>query len=143
MKNNCYNIEYSFENGKEERNVEKVGKMIMHIGLLYIIFQFGNWIQRTLHLFIPGSVIGMIVLFLLLSTKLVRVSWIEEGANYIVANLAFFFIPVTVGIIEYYDLFLGKGSLLILIVLVSTMLVMGGSGFFSQWLMRRKEWKHE
>ncbi|API94218.1 CidA/LrgA family protein [Virgibacillus sp. 6R] len=117
--------------------------MIVHIGLLYIIFQFGNWIQRTLNLFIPGSVIGMIVLFLLLSTKLVRVSWIEEGANYIVANLAFFFIPVTVGIIEYYDLFLGKGSLLILIVLVSTMLVMGGSGFFSQWLMRRKEWKHE
>jgi holin-like protein len=123
--------------------VVKLGKMIGSIVLLYIIFQFGNWVQRTFHLFIPGSVIGMIVLLLLLSTKLVRMSWIEEGANYIITNLAFFFIPVTVGIIEYYHLFMGKGFLLIVIVLVSTIFVMGGSGYVSQWLIRREEWKHE
>lgn len=121
----------------------KLGKMIGSIVLLYIIFQFGNWVQRTFHLFIPGSVIGMIVLLLLLGTKLVRMSWIEEGAKYIITNLAFFFIPVTVGIIEYYHLFMGKGLLLIVIVLVSTIFVMGGSGYVSQWLIRRKEWKHE
>ncbi|GAA0447193.1 CidA/LrgA family protein [Virgibacillus sp. Bac332] len=123
--------------------MKKLGKMILHICLLYIIFLFGNWIQNTLHLFIPGSVIGMLILFLLLITNVFRISWVDEGANYIINNLAFFFIPVTVGVINYFHLFSGKGFFLIIIVLISTIFVMGGSGVVSQWLIRRKECQHE
>ncbi|CDQ38133.1 MULTISPECIES: CidA/LrgA family protein [Virgibacillus] len=121
----------------------KLGKIAVHICLLYLIFLLGNWIEHTLGLFIPGSVIGMLILFLLLITNIIQVSWIAEGANFIVKNLAFFFIPVTVGVLNYYQLFSGKGFLLIIIVLISTIFVMAGSGIVSQWLVRRKEYKHE
>jgi len=121
----------------------KAGKIVIHIAVLYGLFLLGSWIQDTFNLFIPGSVIGMIILFLLLVTNIIKISWIEDGTKLFVSHLTLFLIPATVGIINYLELFSGEGLRLVGIVLISTALVMGVSGFVSQWLMRRKEWRHE
>lgn len=119
-------------------------KIVIQIGILYVLFQIGNWIQDFFHLMIPGSVIGMILLFFLLVFNIIKVSWIEAGAKLLIKHLTLFFIPVTVGIMEYFDLFKGKGFVLIIIVLVSTLMVMTTSGYLSQWLvLRRKEVDHD
>src|SRR5690625_2986161 len=110
----------------------KVVKICFHVIILYCFYLVGNWIQSSLNLFIPGSVIGMILLFLLLLTKVIKLTWVEEGSKFFVNNLSLFFIPATVGIIDYFSLFAGKGFILILIVLVSTALVMSISGVVSQ-----------
>ncbi|MEN2767093.1 CidA/LrgA family protein [Ornithinibacillus xuwenensis] len=118
-------------------------KIMFHIGVLYVIYFIGVWIQQAFHLFLPGSVIGMLILFLLLITNVIKLKWIEEGTKLVVDNLALFFIPVTVGIMNYYELFAGKGFLLIVIVLISTVFVMAGSGLIGQWLFRRREVNHD
>ncbi|MFD1852044.1 CidA/LrgA family protein [Oceanobacillus bengalensis] len=118
-------------------------KIVLHICLLYILFQVGNWIEQTFHLFIPGSVIGMIILFILLLIKVINISWIEEGATFMIKHLTFFFIPVTVGIMSYLDLFRGNGIVLVLITIASTLLVMLSAGHVSQWMITRKEAKHD
>jgi len=117
----------------------KLGKICFHIIILYSFYLLGNWIQISLNLFIPGSVIGMILLFILLLIKGVKLTWVEEGATFLINNLALFFIPATVGIIDYFSLFSGKGFLLIIIVLVSTAMVMAVSGRVSQRLARKRE----
>ncbi len=114
----------------------------MHIAILYGIYLIGNWIQATFHLFLPGSVIGMLLLFILLTLKVIKLKWVEKGTKLIVDNLALFFIPVTVGIINYYQIFAGKGIFLIFIIIIGTVFVMGGSGLVGQWLIRKKEVKH-
>ncbi|AXI10821.1 CidA/LrgA family protein [Oceanobacillus zhaokaii] len=114
-------------------------KTVFQIAILYIFFQLGEWIQQSLHLFIPGSVIGMVILFLLLLLNVVKPSWIDLGSKFIIRHLVLFFIPVTVGVIEYLDLFKGYGLILVIIVIISTLLVMISSGLVSQWLVRRKE----
>src|SRR5690625_2306180 len=81
--------------------------IFLHIIILYSFYLLGNWIQMSLNLFIPGSVIGMILLFLLLLIKGVKITWIEEGAAFLINNLPLFFIPATVGIIDYFSLFSG------------------------------------
>lgn len=78
----------------------------------------------------------------MLSTKILNVAWVEKGAKFMVNNLVLFFIPATVGIMNYFDLFAGKGFLLVVIVLFSTLLVMVSSGKMSQWVMRRREREH-
>lgn len=118
-------------------------KIILHITVLYIFYFIGIWIQQLFHLIIPGSVIGMILLFILLVTNVIKASWIDAGANLIIDHLALLFIPITVGLINYFHIFTGKGFWLFIIALGSTMLVIGGSGFISQWLMQRKDLNHE
>jgi holin-like protein len=120
-----------------------ITKIITQIGLLYIIYILGVWIQETLHLIIPGSIIGMMILFILLSTKAIKSDWIKEGSRFLIKHMALLFLPVTVGIISFLDLFIGNGFLIIVTVLVSTFLVMACTGIVSQQLENRKVQEHE
>ncbi|QAS54633.1 CidA/LrgA family protein [Halobacillus litoralis] len=107
------------------------------------MYLFGTLIQNTFDLFIPGSVIGLIVLFALLSLKIISDRWLKQGVGFMITHLPFFFIPATVGVMSYAYVFEGKGAILILIGLLSTALVMGISGFVAQWMARRREAAHE
>lgn len=111
-------------------------KKTMIIGLqilfLYLLSWIGTWIQHFFNLAIPGSVIGLILLFLLLLLKIIPVTFIEAGASLMTRHLVLFFIPATVGIMNYYYLFQGRGVLLIIVTIVSTIIVMISAGYVSQ-----------
>jgi|SRR5690625_1961787 len=118
-------------------------KLIIQISILFLVYYCGVWIQQYFQLFIPGSVIGLILLFVLLTTGIFQAKWIKTGANFMNNHLVLFFIPATVGFINYYQLFKGKGMLLVVITIVSTILVMISSGLTSQALAKRRETTNE
>ncbi|WP_260412282.1 CidA/LrgA family protein [Alkalihalobacillus sp. TS-13] len=95
----------------------------MQVFVLYGLYLAGIWIQSVLDLMIPGSIIGMLLLFLLLVTKIFPLKWIQQGSRFMLAHLTLFFIPVTVGVMQFGYVFKGKGLLLIPAVLASTVLV--------------------
>lgn len=117
-------------------------KIVLHIGVLYAFYLMGTWIQQIFGLFIPGSIIGLILLFILLMTGIMKAPWVEGGARFFIKHLALFFIPATVGIINYLDLFSGEGMLLVIIGLLSTFMVMVSAGHTSQLLIKHKERGH-
>ncbi|MBW8349767.1 CidA/LrgA family protein [Bacillus sp. IITD106] len=118
-------------------------KIIVQIGILYLIFLLGSWIQKTLNLFIPGSIIGMLILFTLLATGIFKQEWIEKGSFLLIKYLPLLFLPVTVGIMNFPELFNGKGVLLIFVILTSTALVMIFTGRLSQRLLRKRRYENE
>lgn len=121
----------------------KLIKIIIHIMVLYCLLLVGNWIQASLKLSIPGSIIGMLLLFLLLKLGIIKLEWIREGTQIILKNLTLLFIPITIGFINYLELFSGRGLFLLLVIIISTVLVMGVSGAISQRLAKGKETQHE
>lgn len=118
-------------------------RIIVHIFILYMFYWIGTSIQTTFQLFIPGSVIGMLLFFSLLLSKVFHPKWIELGASLLIRHLPLLFLPATVGAIAYVHLFSGRGMLLILIVLFSTFLVMYTSGIVSQQMVSQREKKYE
>ncbi len=114
-------------------------KIITQILFLYVFYLIGSWIQSTFTLPIPGSIIGMILLFIFLLINVIHEKWVKEGANWMVSHLVLFIIPATVGIMNFFSFFKGKGLLLILIVLVSTAMVLISTSFSTQWIIRRKK----
>lgn len=114
-------------------------RIIVHIAILYAFYWLGTWIQHTLHLFIPGSVIGMILFLIALLTGLFNPKWAESGAALLTRNLPLLFLPITVGAMDYLDLFKGKGVWIVIVVFASTVIVMVSGGAVTQWLLRRKE----
>lgn len=121
----------------------KLLNIIIQIALLFCLYFIGVWIQTFFGLFIPGSVIGLILLFILLVTGLFKAQWVEAGSTFMVSHLVLFFIPATVGLLHYYYLFTGMGVWLILITVISTLLVMVSSGLVSEWLAHKKGLNHE
>ncbi|MDT8859339.1 CidA/LrgA family protein [Alkalihalobacillus sp. MEB130] len=114
-------------------------RISIHIAVLTCFYLLGVGIQRYFELMIPGSIIGMLLLFLALSMKLFPLRYIEEGSSFILRHMPLLFLPVTVGILQFLDVFSGGGFLLILITFVSTLIVMAVSGIVGQTLVKKKE----
>lgn len=96
-------------------------RLAVQIGGLFLIFRAGQWGASGLHIPLPGNVLGMLLLFGLLSVGLVRETWIQEGATLLTKHLAFFFIPIAVGLMEWGPLFQREGHWLLLALAVSTL----------------------
>ncbi|MRN52688.1 CidA/LrgA family protein [Paenibacillus monticola] len=112
----------------------KILVIIVQVALLYLFYMVGDYLQKLLHLPVPGSIVGLILLFILLIFRIVPVKWIENGSITILSYLPLFFIPATAGIVNHLDIFNGRGLVLILILIVSTILTMVTAAHSSQWL---------
>lgn len=52
---------------------------------------------------LPGNVLGLILFTLCLFSGVVRVAWVEEGAEFLLRNMLLFFAPIVVGAIVFGD----------------------------------------
>ena len=107
--------------------------------VLWMIFRAGEWIVARLHLPIPGSVLGMLLLFLLLSLGMVREEWLQDGAAILTKHLAFFFIPIAVGLMQWGGLFWLDGHWLLLALGLSTLAALFVTGAIAQRLGQRHQ----
>ncbi|WP_230402906.1 CidA/LrgA family protein [Plesiomonas shigelloides] len=92
--------------------------------LIFACLWVGNSLSAWLHLNIPGSIIGMLVLFILLSLQIVKADWVKPGCYLFIRYMAVLFIPIGVGLINHYrDLSSSMGAFLVSTT-VSTLIVM-------------------
>ncbi|EOP51725.1 holin [Bacillus cereus] len=113
--------------------------LLLQVGVLYMFSLVGVWIQEVFHLSMPGSLIGMLILFLLLSTRIVPLKWFEIGAEKLIVFLPLFLIPSTTGLMEYGSFLLSKGSIMFFLVVISTLVTLIVSGYVSQLLVTSKK----
>ncbi len=112
---------------------------MIQILILCIFTYIMGEIATFLHLKIPGSILGLVLLFILLQMKIVKLKWIEIGGNWLVAELLLFFIPSAVGIIQYKHLLLDNGLKIIAVIFISSTIVMVCSGLLAEKMAKRKE----
>lgn len=107
--------------------------------ILWLLHEAGGLIARYLKLPIPGSVIGMVLLFILLSTGILKLKWIDLASSFLLKHLIFFFIPITVGIMTLGPIFLQHGIPFLVILLTSGVIGMVVTGHLTQFIANRKE----
>ena len=99
------------------------------VGLFWAIFAVSNVVVTRLHLRVPANIVGMLLLFALLCTGIVEERWVSPAAGVLTRHLAFFFIPVAVGLMDCGGLLWPVGHWLLLAIVVSSvsgMVVSGG-----------------
>ena len=111
--------------------------------LILLFYLLGCLVSALLDNFIPGSVIGMILLFGALSLKWVRPGHVKKVSTFLIDHMMLFFIPVGVGLITSYTLLRRYMTAIIVASLVSTVLVIAAVGLVEQKLesKRRREEK--
>jgi len=119
--------------------VQSAGQIAILI-LFSAVLHFG---VDALRLPIPGSVLGLIILFVLLQTKVIRVEWVDLGAKWLLAEMLLFFVPSAVGIVQYPELIVTSGVKLFILILIGTFIVMSCTGLLAQrFTSHKKEGKH-
>lgn len=115
-------------------------KMLV-IALQWTALVMINWLgysaASALHLPLPGNLIGMLLLLALLSTGAVPARWFKPGAPLLTRHLAFFFVPITVGLMRFGGLFARSGAAILVTLVVSAAVGIFASGFTSQALGRQ------
>ncbi len=103
-------------------------KLLVQIGIVFGICLVGEGIAAVLPFTFPASVLSML-LFVLLLCGVLKVEHIREKGDFLLKNMAFFFIPSGVALLEQVDFLKGKIMILLLICLITMVLTFAATTF--------------
>ncbi len=92
--------------------------------LLYVCLYIGVFISSLLPIVIPDSIIGLIILFVLLCTGVVKPAWVNPGCSLLIRYMALLFVPVGVGVMQYIDVLRAQFLSVVVSCIISTVLVL-------------------
>ncbi|MFR3370513.1 MAG: CidA/LrgA family protein, partial [Clostridioides difficile] len=109
--------------------------------IILSIWVIGEYISSFIQgiILIPGSIVGMLLLFLLLQFKVLDLSSIENVSGFFLDNMAIFFIPAGVSLIKSLDLIRENVLVLLLVICLSTLIVMYTTGIIVEKMIKKKE----
>ncbi|MFV0290600.1 MAG: CidA/LrgA family protein [Mangrovibacterium sp.] len=109
-------------------------KIFKQLAIIIGLSLAGDLLSRILHLPIPGSICGMLLLLILLVFGIVKEKDIKETADFMLQHMGFFFIPACVSIMGSYVLLRGQYIQIIILIVASTILVMSITALVVQFL---------
>ena len=92
-------------------------KLYVQLMIIFMISLVGEGISSVFHLPVPGSIIGLVLLFLALQFKLLRLRHISMVGNFLLANMTILFLTPAVGIMDKFQVIAPYLLPIILIVL--------------------------
>lgn len=121
-------------------------KIGLQLGIIFGLYWLSQAIESVLPFSFPASVIALILILVLLLTKILKPEHIREAGDFLQAGIAFFLIPVMVGLVNYVDVIAENAVAFFVICLVSTVLTFGAVAWTVQLtcrLMNRKKGEDE
>ncbi|GGA64851.1 hypothetical protein GCM10011369_02790 [Neiella marina] len=85
---------------KQVTRLQQTGQLLIGLGIILLILWLGNLISSATGNYIPGSIIGMIVLATCLQLKVIRLAWVEGAANQFIRWMSLLFVPIGVGLVD-------------------------------------------
>jgi len=113
-------------------------KMVKGIFIILLFYFIGECLSYLIEGFVPGSIIGMILLFVSLYLKIVNPDNVDGVANAFTKNMAIFFIPSGAGLISSFGVLSKFWTSIIVVCSVSTILVIAVVGLVQQKMEKKR-----
>ena len=118
-------------------------KYIKQLSIIIAISFAGELLNYFIPLPIPASIYGIIILFALLMSGLLKVSAIKETAAFLVEIMPILFIPSAIGLLESWGIVKASFVPFLAMTVISLLTVMFVSGRVTQAIIRRSAGKEE
>lgn len=116
---------------------------LLQIAVLGLFWMLGEAVVRLAHLPLPGGIVGMAVVLVLLATGWIRPVAVRRGARWLIAEMLLFFVPAVMAVLDHREFVGLLGLKIVAVILVGTVLVMGGTALTVdlcyRWRARREE----
>lgn len=96
----------------------------------------GKAIAALLPFAFPGSILGLLILFVLLSLQLVKLHWVEQSAGLLLRHMGVLFVPVAVGLVAWLEPLRQSIEIILLCVVVGIVLILAVVGRLYQRMNR-------
>ena len=123
-------------------------RILFQLGGLFLLSLAGEAVARLLPFPVPAGVICMVLLLVLFLLRLLKPEMLKESSDFLLKNIAFFFVPNCVGIMKYYGVIQSKAVQVIGICVVSTLITFAATAYTARLVTAlqnkcRKEKHHE
>ncbi|MDC9596473.1 CidA/LrgA family protein [Xenorhabdus anantnagensis] len=121
------------------QNVLMIGwQYLRAFALLYLCLIAGNIISALLPFSLPGSIIGLLLLFCLLAFQIIPSHWVKPSCSLLMKNMTLLFLPIGVGIMDYYSQLSQQMFPILLSCIVSTVIIMVIVAYSSHYIHRER-----
>ena len=111
-------------------------KIIKQFGIIFSLCWLATVIEGLLPIAFPASVIAMLLLLVCLLAGVLKIDHIREKSDFLLANMAFFFIPAGVNVINYLDILKENWLPLLLICVITTVVTFAATAYCVRLVMR-------
>ena len=111
-------------------------KIIKQFGIIFSLCWLATVIEGLLPIAFPASVIAMLLLLVSLLAGVLKIDHIREKSDFLLANMAFFFIPAGVNVINYLDILKENWLPLLLICVITTVVTFAATAYSVRLTMR-------
>lgn len=113
--------------------------------VFYILFFYftGEFISYWINGFVPGSVIGMMLLFTALVFKKVKPERVKRISRLLTDTMGLFFVPAGVGLMTSFGIISQHWFVIVTVSVISTILVIATVALIQQKLGKEKKNKDE
>ncbi|MBR3073548.1 CidA/LrgA family protein [Fibrobacter sp.] len=114
-------------------------RVLLQLALILGICYVGDLIHDFTGIPIPGNILGMLILLLLLSLKIVKLEQIREISDFFLKRLAFFFLPPAIGLMLVGDDVKSQWPILLFLCIAITIVTMAATGWTVQLLCKKSK----
>ncbi|MEA4815653.1 MAG: CidA/LrgA family protein [Lachnospiraceae bacterium] len=95
--------------------------LLFQFGIIVAVSFAGEVLNHIVPLPVPASIWGMIIMFLLLFTKIIKLNQVEKAADYMLSIMSVLFVPVGAGLMESFPYVKNEIMAIIAIIIISTL----------------------
>lgn len=106
--------------------------MFKQCAILFGCLAIGEAIVFFTGIPIPSSILGMLLLTALLYFRVIKLEWIKPLADFLIANLGFFFVPPGIALMCYLDIIKAQFLPIVATAVISTVVVFMFTGWAHQ-----------
>lgn len=115
--------------------------MLRQLLILLAINFAGIFLQNLFHLPLPGTILGMLILFILLWSGKLKTEKIEKVCDFLILNMIVFFLPPAVELLEYMTLLKTGFFKIIFLLIITTIITMVITGKTVDFCIKKMEKK--
>ena len=112
-------------------------KYLRQFMIILLVSFWGELLKYVIPLPVPASIYGLVILFILLETGILKLDAVKETSVFLIEIMPLMFIPAGVGLMESWGDLNSMLVEVVVIILVSTVLVMGVSGKVTELGLKR------
>ncbi len=117
--------------------------MLQSFALILVINYACQILVTLAALPIPGTIVALVVLFVLLASGLLKIESVRQAADVLLANMVILFLPPSLKLIEVYSLFGGQFFRIVLLLVITTVLTLIVTAYTVQGIIRLQEVRRE
>ena len=116
-------------------------KLFKQFTIIIFLSFLGEILHALIPFPIPASIYGIMILFVLLERKVLRIDDVREVSDFLIFIMPLLFIPPAVGLIDVWNELRASLTAYATIIIAVTLIVMVSTGRITQWFLQNQKEK--